>query len=121
MGCRDAGETEKAVHQIQARDQQRALAQHRDERGLKGLSRSLQKIAAQIIEAEEGTGNDQPGHQLAAESEIVFIFQKQANERIPANETGQSRDKSEAQRQTCRFLQGLPQADPIPGAVVISK
>ena len=102
VGHCNTGEPEEMMQQIQAGDQQHPLAQHGDERGLKGLSRSLQKITAQVIKPEERTRDDQPSHQLAAESEIVCIFQKQADERFSAKKAGKTRHKAKAQSQGSR-------------------
>ena len=72
----DPGQPEEIVHQIERRDQQHALPQNGYQRCLKGLSRSLQIIAAQVKEPKKGAGQNQPKEEASlqgASSSLPFF------------------------------------------------
>ena len=90
------GQAEEIVHQIERRDQQHALPQNGYQRRLKGFSRSLQKIAAQVKEAEKGAGQNQPKEETAAQGKIRRILQEKCEQMLSAKPAAGGRKETEA-------------------------
>ena len=84
------------MHQIERRDQQHALPQNGYQRCLKGLSRSLQIIAAQVKEPKKGAGQNQPKEEAAAQGEIRRILQEQREQMLSAKPAAGGRKETEA-------------------------
>ncbi|MBQ1317342.1 MAG: hypothetical protein IIY46_07655, partial [Lachnospiraceae bacterium] len=71
----DSGQPEEIVHQIERGDQQHALPQNGYQRCLKGLSRSLQIIAAQVKEPKKEADQNQPKEEASLQgvsSSLLF-------------------------------------------------
>ena len=117
----NAGETETCLQQIEERDQQHALAKHREDSGFQGVSYGLKAVHVDEEKADHRTGQHVGGEHLHTVADYLVVIDKEADDGFPEDKVKQSGQDS--YHQAAPFGKALYRAEPlhVAGAVVVAQ